>query len=81
MLGQKVAQRYFKGAGYMETDVHIGSSVVASQIVSVCRGYGKMFASHLGIVLQGEKDDELPERMLACASLNHIDVNTRHKLD
>lgn len=37
LLGQKVVQRYFRGDNYMEIDVYVGSSIIASQIVSVCR--------------------------------------------
>ncbi len=48
LLGQKVAQRYFRGDNYFEVDVHVGSSMIASQIVGLCRGYGKSFMSYLG---------------------------------
>jgi hypothetical protein len=81
LLGRKVVQRYFRGEGYMEIDVHVGSSVIASQIVGVCRGYGKHFAADVGIVIQGEDPSELPERMLACCSFHKIDVEVRRKLD
>ena len=81
ILGQKVALRHFRGPGYVETDVHVGSSFLASQIVSVCRGHGKQFSADVGIVLQAETAEELPERLLGCASFNRIDINLRRKLD
>lgn len=37
ILGQKLQQRYFRGDNYVETDVDVGSSVIASQIVGVIR--------------------------------------------
>ena len=48
LLGRKVVQRYFRGDNYMEIDVYVGSSVIASQIVSICRGYGKHFTCNIG---------------------------------
>ena len=37
LLGQKVQLRYFRGAGYMEVDVDIGSSAVACNIMAIIR--------------------------------------------
>jgi hypothetical protein len=62
LLGQKLQQRYFRGKNYVETDVDVSSSAIASQIVGVLRGYAKNFVCDVGVVLQGECEDELPER-------------------
>ena len=32
LLGRKVVQRYFRGEDYLEIDIHVGSSVIASQV-------------------------------------------------
>ena len=50
LLGRKVVQRYYRGDNYMEIDVYVGSSVIASQIVSICRGYGKHFTCNIGML-------------------------------
>ncbi len=81
MLGKKVVQRYFSGPGYIETDVHVGSSIIASKIVGICRGYAKNFSADVGIVLQADHESELPEKLLGCVSINHIDPEIRRKLD
>lgn len=52
-----------------------------SQVVGLCRGYAKNIVNDVGIVIQGEQDGELPERILAVGSLNRINVNIRQKLD
>lgn len=80
LLGQKVAQRYFRGEKYMEICVDVGSSMIAAQIVGLCRGYTKSFSTNLAVVIQGEADDELPEQLLACVCLKRIDVDVRSKL-
>ncbi len=65
----------------MEIDIDVGSSVIASQIVSVCRGYAKNFTCNIGIVIQGEDDSELPERMLMCITQDKIDIAMRMDLE
>jgi hypothetical protein len=32
LLGRKVVQRYFRGEDYLEIDIHVGSSIIASQV-------------------------------------------------
>ena len=36
LLGRKVVQRYFRGEDYLEIDIHVGSSVIASQVSHDC---------------------------------------------
>lgn len=81
LLGTKVGQRYFKTDKYVEIDVHVGSSLIAAQIVGICRGYANQFSTNMGLVIQGEADDELPERLFASICLNKIDIDVRIKLD
>ncbi len=81
LLGKKVIQRYFRGDDYLEIDIHVGSSVIASNIVGLCRGYAKNMVNDTAIVIQGETPDELPERLLCCATLSHIDLTLRKRLD
>lgn len=51
------------------------------QVVGLCRGYAKNIVNDVGIVIQGEHEGELPEKILAVGSLNRINVNIRQKLD
>lgn len=81
LLGRKIVQRYFRGDGYVEIDFDVGSSLIASQIVGVCRGYGKLFVCDVGVVIQGEEAYELPEKMLCCGAFNKVDMDVRIKLE
>ena len=66
----------------MEIDIHIGSSVIATQIVGLSRGYAKQGAADVGIVIQGEEDQELPEKIIGCVTFNHVDfMASARKLD
>jgi hypothetical protein len=81
ILGHKVVQRFFRGNGYIETDVYVGSSIIASNIVGICRGYAKNFTCEIGIVLQGETDEELPEKLLSCITMIHPDPDVNRCID
>jgi len=80
LLGQRVTQRYFRGPDYVEVDVDVGSSYVAAQIVSVCRSYVSDLSIDLGVVLQGENAEELPEKLLCCIRLSRLDLNVRKRV-
>jgi hypothetical protein len=83
ILGQKVVQRYFShespGAApdtrYIEIDVDVGSSLVAANIVGVCRGYAQKFMCHIALVLQAETEQELPERLLGILGMRDMNVD------
>jgi len=77
ILGQKLTQRYFRGEDYVEVDVDIASSALASQIVSLCRGYAKYLQVEMGILLQGEDETaELPEKLLGTIGIRNLDINS-----
>lgn len=59
---------------YFEIDMHVGSSSIANNIVGLCRTYAKNFSINLGVVIQGEKEDELPEQVLFCMTLIKMDM-------
>lgn len=80
ILGQKLTQRYFRGENYVEVDVDIASSALASQIVSLCRGYARYLKVEMGIVLQGEEEAvELPEKLLGTIGIVNLDINAYGK--
>jgi len=61
-------------AEYLEADLDIGSSSKSAQrIVGVCRKYMKSLTVDFGWVVEADEDDELPERLLACTRVHHID--------
>ena len=46
LLGRKVVQRYFRGEDYLEIDVHVGSSVIASQVLTIMTSIMTSFIIH-----------------------------------
>ncbi|CAM9269723.1 unnamed protein product [Phaeothamnion confervicola] len=80
LLGRKLTQRYFRGSRYVETDVDVASSAVASNIVALCRGFAKALVVELGICLEGRAANELPERCLGVMRLRHLDCAAAESL-
>ena len=81
LLGQKLAQRYWRGECYVETDVHIGSSVVANNITGIGRGSCQKLVLELGYVLEGRAEEELPERLIGAARWSHLNVDNCEAID
>jgi len=77
LLGTKLKQHYFHGHNYMELDIDIGSSPLASRIVRLSLGYSKNLVIDLGFVLQGNDVDELPEILLGACRCENIDLRRR----
>lgn len=65
----------------MEVDIDVGSSSVASSVVGLVMGVTKKVVVDMGIVLQGNVADELPERLLGTMRLQNIDLSTASYLD
>lgn len=78
--GIQVKQRYFRGDGYLEVAVDVGSSSVAKHVYSAVRRFSTSVILDIGFVLQGEQEDELPERVLGGVRICRVDVNTVEKL-
>ena len=60
-------------AMYFEMDLDIVASQAARGILSMVRTYTNVLTLDLGFVVQGNKQDELPEQMLAGTRLHGID--------
>lgn len=80
ILGRKVTQRYFEGSGYLEVSVDIGSSAIASRVLSLVRDYSKNVVVEIAVLLQGENEAELPERLLGSVRFNRVDWALAEKL-
>lgn len=55
--------------------MEVGSSSVAQRVIGCCRGHSGSIDVQLGIVLQGETSDELPERLLGAVQFKWLKVD------
>lgn len=46
--------------------------VTVTFVSTVCRGYGKLFSCNVAVVIQGECEQELPEKVLMCFTINKV---------
>jgi len=81
ILGTKLKQTYHRGTNYFELDVNIASSSVAAGVVRLAAGYAKTLVVDLALVIQGETEDELPERVVAGWRINNMDLATAKRME
>jgi hypothetical protein len=74
ILGTKIPLRYFKGSNYLEVDIDLSTSSIASGIMSMVTGLSKSMIVDLGWTLQGDKAEELPERIVCQTRFNKVDL-------
>merc|ERR1719242_302757 len=75
LLGNKVTLRYFRGPNYFEIDAKVDDSMVAASIIKLCHRFAKRIVVDMVWTLQGENEEELPERVLCGVTLHHMDFS------
>jgi len=76
LLGNKLTHTYIQRDNVLEMDCDIASSKTAAVLVGLLKGYSTAFAIDLGFCIQGNCEDELPERILGNARVTRPDLNT-----
>jgi len=80
LLGNKLRQAYHRGSNYFEVDIDIASSTVARNVVGLVEKSTRTVVVDLAILMEGKKEDELPERLLGTVQLNRIDMDKATRL-
>lgn len=81
ILGQKLTTKYARGPNYFEVDVDISSSSVAASVTNLVAGATKSLTVDLGVLLEGQTPQTLPEQLLGTIRLNAIDLKSAAYLD
>ncbi|CAL9076159.1 unnamed protein product, partial [Musa textilis] len=74
LVGQALDINYFHGSNYIEVAIDVGSSTVARSVVSLVVGYLNSLVIEMAFLMQGDKQEELPEFLLGTCRLNQLDV-------
>jgi hypothetical protein len=74
ILGNKLAVHHYTGTGYFEANVDVGSSMIATAIHGIILKGCSSIVVVTAFTLEGQEEEELPERMLGSARFHHIDV-------
>ncbi|KAJ4887892.1 hypothetical protein Rs2_27640 [Raphanus sativus] len=76
LVGKTVKCNYHKGSNYFEIDVDTGSSAIMSAVVRLMLGYTKSFVVDIGLVIEAQTEDELPERLIGAVRFCHMDISS-----
>lgn len=72
ILSDLQCYRFAQTDKYMNVDVDIGSSMVATAVVQLAVGYVTTLTVDLAFLLEGQAEDELPERLLGSIRLHNL---------
>ena len=67
-----VETKYFRAPGYLEIDIDVGSSSVARAIFGHVSTLTKSICVDLAFLIQGNSEEELPERILGGVRLAQV---------
>jgi hypothetical protein len=80
LLGNKLDQTYYKGDNYFELIVDVGSSSIAKYATGIAMNYCKTLVCDMGMCLQGNEDNELPEVLFGGITAINMDISKAVKL-
>ncbi|MES1908730.1 MAG: hypothetical protein MHM6MM_001606 [Cercozoa sp. M6MM] len=83
ILGTKVDMKYFvdNELNYMEWEVNLPSSTIATGILNMVRSYVTYVTMDLVFIIEGQEEDELPERVLGGVRFHKLDFDSAPSLE
>lgn len=76
LLGKTLTCNFHRGPNYLEIDVDIGSSAIASAILHLALGYVTSVTIDMGFVVEAQAEDELPERLLGAVRVCQMEMSS-----
>ncbi|XP_066373996.1 protein ENHANCED DISEASE RESISTANCE 2-like [Miscanthus floridulus] len=74
LLGRALTCRYHKGDDYLEIDVDIGSSAIASAILHLALGAVTSVTIDMGFLVESQSEEELPERLFGAVRIAQMEM-------
>ncbi|KAH6768203.1 ENHANCED DISEASE RESISTANCE-like protein [Perilla frutescens var. frutescens] len=74
VIGRVHTCRYSMGENFVEVDIDVGSSMVASAVVHLAFGYLTTLTIDLAFLIEGQTESELPERILGAIRLSELNA-------
>lgn len=81
LLGKALRCNYIKGSNYLEIDVDIGSSALASAILHLALGYVTSVTIDMGFLVESQAEEELPERLLGAVRVSQMQMGSATRVD
>ncbi|GKV29131.1 hypothetical protein SLEP1_g38093 [Rubroshorea leprosula] len=76
IIGRALSCKYFLSTNFLEVDIDIGSSMVASAIVHLAFGYITTLTVDLAFVIEGQTESELPEQLLGAVRFSELNPDS-----
>lgn len=76
LLGRAVNINYHRGENYLEVDVDVGSSAIASAILHLALGYVTSVSIDMGFVVEAQEEEELPERLIGAVRVCQMQISS-----
>ncbi|XP_031406341.1 protein ENHANCED DISEASE RESISTANCE 2-like isoform X2 [Punica granatum] len=72
IIGRALTCKYFKADKFLEVDIDIGSSMMASAIVHLAFGYITTLTVDLAFLIESQTESELPEKILGAVRFSEL---------
>ncbi|XP_059275277.1 protein ENHANCED DISEASE RESISTANCE 2-like [Lycium ferocissimum] len=81
ILGKALNCYYHKGPNYLEIDVDIGSSTIASAILHLALGYVTSVTIDMGFLVEAQTEEELPEKLFGAVRVCQMEMSSATFVD
>lgn len=81
IIGRALSCKYCVTENFMEVDIDIGSSMVASAIVHLAFGYVTTLTVDMAFLIEGQTESELPEKLLGAFRFSNVDPASARPID
>lgn len=75
IIGNKLTTTYYRGKNFFEVNIDVGSSYIASGIWGLVSSYITSLVIDLGLVIQANEVEDLPEHIFGVIRVVHVDLN------
>ncbi|WCJ30450.1 hypothetical protein M5689_012010 [Euphorbia peplus] len=76
LLGKALSINYHRGDNYLEIDVDIGSSKIATAILHLALGYVTCVSVDMGFAVEAQSEDELPEKLFGAIRVCQMEMQS-----
>lgn len=76
LLGKALNCNYYRGDNYLEIDVDIGSSAIATAILHLALGYVTSVTIDMGFAIEAQCEEELPEKLFGAVRVSQMEMSS-----
>lgn len=80
ITGTKLTQHYFRRSNYFELDLDVSSSTTAQYVGGLAQSWASYLEMDLYLTIQGEAEDELPEKILGGLAFKQLNLDLAQPL-